>query len=334
MIRTLWHKFLHFKCILFHSGLIKPKLKQLNIFVTNRCNFSCFYCNRNIDNSSPGIVYLYENGMDFKFEDFVYLLNTYPTIKRVSFVGIGEPFLNKDLLKMAKFAKSRRKFTSVITNGSLLHKFWGEIGQSFDSVSISLHGVTPDELHEIAGVAEPIFRQVVFNIHHLTIQEKKKFPNLSIRASVVMLKDNIHRVKQAAAFCLNNSIPVLDIQNYLPVNLNDYDTCIYDDEKEYLKFVEILQKDYAGKLIINSFVPIKRNKQQLSWKCSTFFHTLRVDGWGNVCGCCRIMIPKEENGNIHQNPDVWNNEYFIKMREKFRHPDTLPECCRYCPDSQ
>ena len=334
MIQKIKKYIIHIQSNLLQKGIIKPKLRQLNIFVTNRCNFSCFYCNRNVNDKLLGVSYKYKNGSDFKFDDLILLLNKYPTITRVSFVGIGEPFLNKDLLLMAQYAKMNGKYTSVITNGSLLHQFWGEIGKSFDSISISLHGLSPIELHIIAGVKEQIFQQFSENIQYLCFKEKKQYPHLSIRASVVMLKNNLSRVRSAANFCVENSITELDIQNFLPVDLNDSNNCVFDDEPQYKNFINELIEDYTGTLKINSPTLIKRDKKNLSWNCTTFFNTLRVDGLGQVCGCCRIMIPKAENGNIHYDSDVWNNTYFIQMREKFWYPNRLPECCRFCPDSQ
>lgn len=324
----------HCRSRIIQSGVFIPKPIQLNVFVTNRCNFSCSYCNRNIDPQSPGNVYRYTDGSDFKCEDLVYLLKKYPTIRGVSFVGIGEPFLNPDLLPMARYAKKTRKITNVITNGSLLHKYQGEISKDFDSISISLHGMSPEELQKVAGVKEHVFRQFVNNVADLVENEKKSSPGFIVRSSVVLKKNNLNRLKNAAKFCFDHNLPILDIQSYIPLNLNDRNQCLFNDETNIIEFIDGLILEYKGSVKINSPEYLKRKENNFFLGCTTFFNTLRVDGSGNVCGCCRIMIPKPENGNIHLDQDVWNNQYFSTMREKWKIRRDLPECCKYCPDSQ
>ena len=133
--------------------------ETLSVFMTNRCNLSCYYCSRNVPDESTGSRNRYDDKSDFKYQDLAKILQKYPGIQIVSFVGIGEPFLNKDLLKMAEFVKKWGISTSVITNGTLLHNFRGDIGERFDHISISLHGLTAEELTRVAGVPESVFKK-------------------------------------------------------------------------------------------------------------------------------------------------------------------------------
>ena len=322
------------KRYLIQSGLLKPKPSALNIFTTNRCNFSCFYCSRNIEDNVSGIENRYGDKSEFHIDDLHLLLGKYPEVKRVSFVGVGEPFLIQDLLPMAKLAKDQGKYVLVITNGSLLHHYWGRLAPLFDQISISLHGLTATELKQIAKVNEEVFNQLIQNIRYLVREEKSLNPFLDVRASVVVLKRHLERVRDAARFCAENSVRELDLQNYLPVGLDDYSNCIFDNDLECISFIEKLIKEFAGVVKINPPVLIKRDDNRLFWRCTTFFNTLRVDGLGQISGCPRIMIPMAKNGNFRDEPDVWNNAYFKEMRERFRSRRDIPQCCRYCPDAQ
>ena len=315
-------------------GIIQNDPLTMNIFTTDRCNFSCFYCSRNILDESPDSEYRYDDKSEFHIEDLYLLLDKYPSIRTVSFVGIGEPFLIRDLIPMAELAKSRGKQTTVISNGSRLHRYWGNIGRLFDDISISLHGLTSLELFQIAKVKENVFNQFIENVRYLTQVEGRRFPNLRIHATVVFLKQNLKRLREAAEFCFQNSIPELDMHNYLSLGPDARQNVVFDDETEYINFADKLVDEYKGRVKINTPVWIKRNDKDLKWGCTTFFRYLRVDGLGQVSGCGRIMPPDSANGNFREEMDVFQNHYFKDMRERFRTGKNIPACCRFCPDAK
>jgi wyosine [tRNA(Phe)-imidazoG37] synthetase (radical SAM superfamily) len=325
---------LFFKRYIIQAGLVTPKVTSLNVFATHYCNFSCFYCSRNIEDGVPGVENRYEDKSEFHIDELRLLLAKYPSIKRVSFVGVGEPFLIRDLIPMARLSKNLGKYVIVITNGSLLHHYWGKIGPLFDQISISLHGLSAIELKNIAKVNEQVFNRFVENVRYLVHEERRLNPSLNVRASVVVLKRHLQRAQNAAKFCEKHSIRELDLQNYLPVSLDDFNNCIFDNDLDHIAFIERLIKEFTGVVKINPPVLIKREDKALLWGCTTFFNTLRVDGLGNVSGCPRIMIPMEKNGNFRDEPNVWQNAYFREMRRRFRGRQDMPECCRYCPDAQ
>jgi len=313
---------------------ISAKPTSLSVFTTNRCTFSCSYCSRNINDDAPGVENRYKVGSDFHLEDLRLLLDKYPSTKKIYFVGVGEPFLVENLLVMARLAKDRNKFVAVVTNGSLLHRYWGRIAPSFDQISISLHGLTASELKAISHVSEEVFDQFVANVRYLVQKERLLNPSLEVRASVVVLKENLDRVRRAAEFCAENSLPELDLQNFIPAGLESFENCIFDSDSEYVYFIDELIKKFAGLVKINPPTLIKRNGNALAWGCITFFNTLRVDGLGNISGCPRIMVPMAKNGNFREEPDVWKNAYYTEMRKRFRFKQNLPDCCRYCPEAQ
>lgn len=262
------------------------------------------------------------------------LLERYPSIKRVSFVGIGEPFLNEDLIPMARIAKERGKRVDVITNVSLLHRHWGEIAPNFDDVSISLHGLTAEELKRTAGVDAPMFDQFVSNVRHLCREERGINRAMIVRASVVTLRTDLNRLRRAAIFCAENGIQCLEVQNYLPYGLDDFKECVFDDDSQFITYLNGLIKEFIGVVEIVPPVLIKKDPRRMSWGCLSFFEVLRVDGIGHVCGCNRIMVPKPENGNFKECQDVWNNTYFLGFRRQWKSLRCLPDCCRWCPAAQ
>jgi len=312
----------------------KPILQTLNIFTTARCNLSCTYCNRNAEEDAPGIANKYKEESEFKLPDLKLLLAKYPTLRNVSYIGVGEPFLCRDLISMAQYSKALGKKNAVITNGTLLHHFWGDIAPHFDFLSISLHGMDKEEFARIGQVSPHLFEQLVENIRYMVDHEIKLNPKMNFRASTVYLKEDHQRAQRAARFCVENRIPTLDIQNYISNSLLDIHQCIYDDDQFHLNFLEELKTQYKDTLPINLPKPIKRDASAVAYECPLFFNTLRVDGQGSVTGCCVAMVPHPENGNFRLEEDVWNNAYFQDMRQRFRDKRNLPACCRFCRNAQ
>src|SRR2546423_1492014 len=50
---------------LVRSGWIAPQPTCLNVFTTDRCNFSCFYCSRNLDDDATGAENRYHDKSEF-----------------------------------------------------------------------------------------------------------------------------------------------------------------------------------------------------------------------------------------------------------------------------
>lgn len=319
---------------LYQRGILPARPEKLKVFTTDRCNFSCFYCSRNLADNSRYTENLYKDDSEFTLKNLEYLIEKYPSIRRIEFIGVGEPFLVKDIIPMAKFSKEMKKRVSVITNASLLHHYWGQLAPYFDRISISLHGLSAGELDSVAKVKGKVFERFVANVQHLVQEEYELSPAMEILATVVVLKSDMERIRQAAEFCLTNKIPTLALQNFEPFGAEASHLCIFEDEIEIIQYFDELVDEFRGKLNIKLPVLIKRDEKDLNWGCHSFFNYLRVDGLGQVSGCGRQMVPLAKNGNFYEEGDVFQNNYFLTMRDKFRTRKGLPECCRYCPEAQ
>ncbi len=316
------------------TGPVPEGPTVLNVFTTDRCNFSCTYCSRNLEDSSTGVSNRYEDRSEFRLDDLETLLDRYPSIAEVSFVGIGEPFLVPDLLPMARRARARGKRTLVITNGSLFGAHWGEIATAFDSISVSLHAFSATELKAVARVRESLFEEWCEDLRRLVAAEAPLNPDLEISASVVMKRSSLERAEAAAGLCASVGFRALELHNYLPYGLDDATECLFDDDVEAANTIAEVKKRYRGRLSIAGPVLVRRDESRLSRSCISFFHVLRADGLGQVSGCNCIMVPRAENGNWRDDPAVWENAYFHRLRSAFRSRAGIPECCRYCAEAQ
>jgi len=103
-------------------------------YIGKRCNFDCSYCVDYLhDNISPHVPL--ENMK--KFVDYVYERNQDNVFW--SLTG-GEPTLNPDFLELCKYIKSRgARNVSITTNGSRSLKYFLELYEYLDNITLSLH---------------------------------------------------------------------------------------------------------------------------------------------------------------------------------------------------
>lgn len=139
------------------TGMERVKLSEVvpidtpftfNIFPSNICNFNCNYCAQSL-----GKDYL-QKEYDFPMElmPFEILQTAVNQAKRfprkfklVSFMGHGEPLLNKDLPKMIAEVKNAdiTERTDIITNASLLTREYSMnlINAGLDVLRVSIQGI-------------------------------------------------------------------------------------------------------------------------------------------------------------------------------------------------
>lgn len=145
----------------------------LNVFPTNACNFKCSYCVH-----SMGIT---------RFEAYPHMkgkpnmsLDTFRNIveqagrfkdkcKLLSFMGHGEPLINKDLPEMIRIAKRAdiAQRIEIITNGLLLNKDMADdiIDAGVTNVRVSLQGLSSQKYLEVSGV-ESNFNEFLENLKY------------------------------------------------------------------------------------------------------------------------------------------------------------------------
>lgn len=131
----------------------------MNIFPTNACNFRCNYCAQSL---GPKILkdkynFEYENMSMKVFETAVEQMKAFSKpFKLMSFMGHGEPLLNKNLPEMIRIAKKAGvadRF-EIITNGSCLtHELSKQlIDAGLSALRISLQGLSSAKYLEISNV--------------------------------------------------------------------------------------------------------------------------------------------------------------------------------------
>lgn len=118
------------------KGYLGKKIPlSVNIAVTNRCNYRCYYC---------GIPKRKQKEMTtqeiFSLIDQLKDLGCY----RIGLTG-GEPLTRKDIGEIINYIKKKRIFSTLVTNGALLKNNINKI-KNIGAIALSLHG--PKEIHD------------------------------------------------------------------------------------------------------------------------------------------------------------------------------------------
>src|SRR5258708_23626948 len=126
-------------------GLKPPLPRSLYLETTSRCNSLCETCILTFGGREPQ--------KDLGWEEFRRVVDQFPALDRVLLHGIGEPLLNRDLIRMIihlkKYDATVLFNSNVITLGPRLRQELIESG--LDELRVSLDASTPATLDTTRG---------------------------------------------------------------------------------------------------------------------------------------------------------------------------------------
>src|SRR3989344_4118061 len=169
-----------------------PTPFKLKLENTTVCNLKCNMCPHGVGLKRPIGSISYENYRHIFDQIYPCYLNL---------TGIGEPFLNKDIFKIIKYAKNKRTFVKLDSNATLLTREKGiqmlEAGP--DILSISMDGATKETYEKIRVPAKfDVFVKNTLNFIKLR-NEMKKF-NTNLHSFMVVQRENFHELPEYIKF--------------------------------------------------------------------------------------------------------------------------------------
>jgi len=220
----------------------------------------------------------------------------------------GEPTLNKELVKMIKYASSLNIWSRISSNLSL--NFEDKYLEEFVLSGLGLLHVDIDGLDQ--DVYEKYRRKgnlkiVLENLRKI-INLKKKYNQNSpiIELSMLAMRQNEHQHKEFLKLKEKYDVDELKIDK-IQHNPNM-------DEKWLPENKNLVYKTYEnGKAESNS--ANEDEKKQCHWPWSGI-----VINWdGNVNPCCIIDDPKSDFSNINNKSikQIWNSEEYLSSRSEF-----------------
>jgi MoaA/NifB/PqqE/SkfB family radical SAM enzyme len=188
---------------------IMPLPDFAQIEVTTRCNFSCITCSRtSLDKNRIN--------RDMTFKEFKYIIDQIPTLKTVKLQGLGEPFLNRDITQMARYAKGKGIKVITTSNGSIIPNI--ETLSFFDEITISFDSSNKQNFESIRIGSN--FDRIINNIKDLVKLKKENKLKIVIGMNSVVSHMNYLEIPEIAKIASQIGVDQLgfvEVENwYIP----------------------------------------------------------------------------------------------------------------------
>jgi len=298
---------------------IKRGVVRVQIEPTNRCNYSCIMCPINEFDKKKA-------KLDMNFENFKIIADKLPsTVTNICLSGLGEPFLNKEYIKMAKYAKEKGYYTEVYNNGSLFDQailpYIGEINFSVDS---------PDK-ELLSSIRKGIKIDKLFESIKVAVKNKTKYDykvNINFTANYKNYKD----IKNL--YDLANELNIDEL--YIQATANNYSP----QSIQYMEFKKFVKKN---KLIDWKFIAEQYKKtdkfkltiwypRKMKSFCSWTFSNVYINKNSEIISCCQKVTNPTIFGDLKQKnfADIYNGEKMKNFRYKHINKQNI-NICNNCP---
>jgi len=310
----------------------------ISIVATSRCNLKCRMCPTHSAAIPDSYPYRQSPARDMDFDTFKEAVDRFRDAISVNIIGSGEPLLNRDLFRMAEYASLRRKMkVKTFTNGILLGEKAAEIADSFlDGITVSINGHDAAEFNRLTGMPEASYGDIYRGTQKLIERRNRAGSKLKVKLAFIVDRENYKNIDGMIDVARRLGVDRAHFCNFLPCPYEGFtagERTLTSDDKYALDAIRgaygRVEKPLRKKIVF----PLILDRNSRGKKCGTHFSQIRIDGEGNVGSCSVMLLNMEGHGNF-RDKDVWNNEFFRKMRGKFINDEeeTDPPC-RECVEN-
>ncbi len=302
-----FRKFFNALYNLYEYKLKRVKMNSLPsayaIDIGNFCNLKCPLCPTGTNCPSR----------KKKFMSFKEYRQIFDKIKKYAFVvnlyNWGEPFLNKDILKIIKYTKKNKVGVLLSTNLNHMTDEMIEtiIKLKLDKMVLSIDGASQETYGKYRKNGN--FDKVLKNLKKIVKRKKElnsQYPRLVWQ--YLISKKNEKDVEKAKQIAENLGIKI----NFL-----------------YMRTSQLIRRKNwkLNKKVVNEWVsekfegtPVEASSTiNTKGSCDYPFKYLFVNPEGTTSPCCALYDKKTDFGNLLKNDlkTVWNNKKYISARSRF-----------------
>ncbi len=318
------------------------------IEVTNRCNLLCETCPRTYLTREPLKT--------LSFDEFVFIVEQFPELRRATLHGIGEPLLNQELPQMIRYLKRRSVQVLFNSNGTLLTPRWQEelVHSDLDEFRCSIDGARAETYARIRG-ADVLYKieKGLAGLVETKARLKADKPRISIWC--VATKENLSELPDLVRLAARLGVPEVYLQRmtfFAQEPEQQYGMARrgraifgqdFEDQEKIIAECEALSAELgidfraAGARDPRSSLAAARSSDTKPWQtCVRPWTTAYVTANGNCLPCC--VSPFSTNdydslilGNLFERPfaEMWNDYLYRKFRANFlsEHPHKACASC-------
>ncbi len=292
--------------------------KPLSLFIepTNICNLKCPLCPTGNNSTSKGKGYM-------KFEEYKKIIDELgPTAFSVTLWNYGEPSLNKDFIKMIKYAKTAGLKVITSTNGFVFknEKNIQELLDSgLDELILAVDGASKESYEEYRINGD--FKELIQGMKSLTAAKKAQgryFPYLSMQ--FIIMKSNEHEVEEIQKLAKEVGVDELILKTVY----------LWNDSAMAEKYLP-KNKKYS-RYLTNEGVACKTSIRP---GCDGLWLGVNINHDGIVVPCCFDTHEKFIFGNAltvkNFDKEIWNSKKFQAFRKNVWEDKGSVEMCKNCP---
>jgi len=281
---------------------------------TNHCNLKCPECPSGTGTLTRPLGLLKFN----KYKNLIDQISPYTSYIQLFFQG--EPYLNKDLPEMINYARSKKIFVSISTNGLLFDE------KRIDKVLAS----PPDKLiFSIDGLDEESYQNYrvggtfsdADTALRLLIKRKKELGKQIpfIELQFIVMKQNEHQIESVHKYAKETGVDYVALKTMQVSSLENA-----------LLFLPKNQK-YSRYIIDGENLKLKN---QFHNHCFALWRTAVVTWDGKVVPCCFDKDAKYMLGNLTDMPfiKIWNSVEYNDFRKKILDNRKSIDICRNCTE--
>lgn len=291
-----------------------PSLPTLaTIEVASICNLRCPVCETGSEqlNRAQGLM---------SFENFKKIIDKiYRYINTIFLYWMGEPFLNPHIYKMIEYAKHKKTYVVVCTNGEILNATT-LIKSGLDEIQFQIAGVS-QEAHSKYRVGSHI-ENISKNIKEVIAERKernKKHPKIIL--GLIVTKYSESEIPKFFNWAKTVGVDETMLIKLWVRNYQQAKEFLPTDEKYWIYSRNAFDK---GELKIRS---------RPKGRCYHIWHSVTINWEGDILPCCVDANNRYGMGNILDDNliNIWNNKKYQDFRRKIFADQLLSSLCRLCP---
>ena len=268
----------------------------------NYCNLSCPHC-------PTGRKLIEKKDSRMSMEDFTsYIDALLPELMYLNLYFQGEPFLNKNLVDMVKYASEKGVFVCISTNANALtESVLAELSKSgIGRLIICLDGATAESYskYRVGGNFNRVIEAIKLSVKY----------HLPLEVQCLLLSTTETEITEIKELCKS-----LGVKRLVFKKAQFYDDFLVPENPKNLRY----KRDASGKLV---------PKAKLKNKCWRLFSTIVIDVDGNVPACCFDKSAKYSFGKLKESSieDVWLGDRANRFRKKILEIRKKIDICNNC----
>lgn len=216
----------------------------------------------------------------------------------------GEPFINKKLLSMIRYAQNKKIYIAVSTNGNTITEKNVDLilNDAPDKIIFSIDGLDEEtyQNYRVGGT----FRQADNGLRLLLKRKKERGLKLPfVEFQFIVMKQNEHQINEVFTYCRKIGADKIVLKT---MQVSSYENALH--------FLPLNDKYRRYELLDNKVLI----KGKLKDHCFALWRTSVITWDGKVVPCCFDKDAKFQFGTLNGRRfrDIWYSEEYLNFRYK------------------